>query len=45
MNILVHACYINPNKGSEFSVSWEKGADFFEKCYAMAMKDRGEKRI
>ena len=22
MNILVHACYINPNKGSEFSVSW-----------------------
>lgn len=22
MNILIHACYINPNKGSEFSVSW-----------------------
>ena len=22
MNVLVHACYINPNKGSEFSVSW-----------------------
>ena len=22
MNILVHACYINPQKGSEFSVSW-----------------------